>query len=287
MGWSASHIVLRQRLVGRFHAARAGITLTIAFHGQRILPGKFEGYSGRHRELVWGPREFQGHRVSGFSHGINHTPMPDKLTKKQRKAAQFRDPKLKQERDELKQEKIKKRALEEEPSETPQAPPQKKRKTRRGKKGKATNGGKGPRFILFVGNLPYDITQDTLLAHFKNSKPDRFRIRQDKGIAFLEFDNDTKEIQSKMELALKMHHLTVGDRKINVELTVGGGGNSENRVAKLKEKNEKMLQERRLKLKQKMEEDAENKKKKQNAAAKPSSDPVTTQMHPSRAALMN
>lgn len=128
----------------------------------------------------------------------------------------------------------------------------KKRKTRRGKKGKGVNGGTGPRFLLFVGNLPYDVTADELVAHFKSSKPDRVRIRPDKGIAFLEFDNDTPEIQSKMELALRLHHSTLKQRKINVELTVGGGGNSDNRKTKLREKNDKLLDERRTRIREEL-----------------------------------
>ncbi|ABN64355.2 predicted protein [Scheffersomyces stipitis CBS 6054] len=197
-----------------------------------------------------------------------------KLTKKQRKALEFRSEKSKEERAEEKEEK--KRAREKEENKDEQ--PKKKRKTRRGKKGKGANGGKGPRFILFVGNLPYDIEQTELLSHFKNSNPDRIRLRQDKGIAFLEFDNDTQEIQSKMELALKMHHSTLRNRKINVELTVGGGGNSENRLNKLKEKNEKLLEERRAKVK----EDIKKKSKEATSTAPASS----ASIHPSRAALI-
>lgn len=147
----------------------------------------------------------------------------------------------------------------------------KKRKTRRGKKGKGVNGGKGPRFILFVGNLPYDVTTDQLSVHFKSCKPDRIRIRADKGIAFMEFDNDTKEIQHKMGVALGMHHSTMGNRKINVELTVGGGGNSETRVTKLKEKNEKARTDRK---------DLMEKKKKETKVKE------LTGVHPARAALM-
>ena len=64
----------------------------------------------------------------------------------------------------------------------------------------------------------------------------------------MEFDNDTQEIQSKMELALRMHHTEIRNRKINVELTVGGGGNSEARIQKLKEKNEKCLKKERNEL---------------------------------------
>lgn len=222
----------------------------------------------------------------------------EKLTKKQRKALEFR--KSKEETEELKKEKVEaKKRKHEEIEETKKdskkavpasaaaaadtdaaaatgadGEPVKKRKTRRGKKGKGVNGGKGPRFILFVGNLPYDITQEELMSHFKNSKPDRIRIRQDKGIAFLEFDNDTQEIQSKMELALRLHHSTLKFRKINVELTVGGGGNSENRKNKLKEKNEKLLDERRTRIK---EDEVKNRKK----------ESAPSGVHPSRASLIS
>ncbi|CAI5757443.1 unnamed protein product [Candida verbasci] len=185
-----------------------------------------------------------------------------KLSKKEQKALDFK--KSKEERDAIKEEKQeKKRKLEVEEEQ-----PVKKRKTRRGKKGKGVNGGKGPRFILFVGNLPYDIQQAELITHFKNCAPDRIRIRSEKGIAFLEFDQDTKEIQSKMELALRLHHSEIRNRKINVELTVGGGGNSETRLNKLKDKNEKVELERKKRI--------EDGKKK-----------IPSGIHPSRAALIN
>lgn len=216
--------------------------------------------------------------------------MSDKLTKKQRKALEFRnkvDKKDKKPQEEFEKEKAqkiqekndKKRKSDsitkdsgDEPlnSDKPQdEAPKKKRKTRRGKKGKGVNGGKGPRFILFVGNLPYDITEVELMSHFKNSNPDRIRIRNDKGIAFLEFDNDTKEIQSKMELALRMHHSVMRERKINVELTVGGGGNSDNRKQKIKDKNDKLIDERRERVKT------------ESKSSKPSSE-ATEGIHPSR-----
>jgi nucleolar protein 6 len=204
-----------------------------------------------------------------------------KLSKKQQKALEFRQKKTKEERElekkrKLEQELVEKTEEEEEANKSDE-PPKKKRKTRRGKKGKGVNQGKGPRFILFVGNLPYDIKTEELNNHFKSCKPDRFRIRQDKGIAFLEFDNDTKEIQSKMESALRMHHSELRSRKINVELTVGGGGNSENRQLKLKEKNEKLEVERNEKVKEaiKLRND-----KKSNEPSVPGG------IHPSRAALM-
>ncbi|EGV63744.1 40S ribosomal subunit biogenesis protein [Yamadazyma tenuis] len=203
----------------------------------------------------------------------------EKLTKKQRKALEFRKKIEKKEKkpEEPKPtdtETQKKRKLGDEVSAaSDEDAPKKKRKTRRGKKGKGVNGGKGPRFLLFVGNLPYDVSETELAKHFKNSKPDRMRIRKDKGIAFLEFDNDTREIQSKMESALRMHHSMVRTRKINVELTVGGGGNSETRVQKIKGKNDKLLEERRDRVKTK------------GSAAVDGAD--TEGIHPSRLAMVN
>lgn len=203
-----------------------------------------------------------------------------KLSKKQAKSLAFRKPKAEREADILEKKEEKKRKLGEQEQELEKnsidkkegedETSKKKRKTRRGKNRKAFNG---PRFLLFVGNLPYDIQQTELVSHFKNANPNRIRIRKEKGIAFLEFDNDNQEIQSKMDSALRMHHLVIRDRKINVELTVGGGGNSEFRKRKLKEKNEKHDEERKLKQKE------EDKKRKAKAS-------VPEGMHPARAALL-
>lgn len=208
----------------------------------------------------------------------------EKINKKKQKALAFRKSKDEREKEkaekaELKAQILQKRLLDgqdehqdlkAEGTGEGEEPAKKKRKTRRGKKGKGVNGGTGPRFILFVGNLPYDIQQAELVAHFKNANPDRIRIRKEKGIAFLEFDNEGKEIQSKMDHALGMHHLMIRKRKINVELTVGGGGNSDNRTQKLKEKNEKLEEERRKKTKK------EEPKVKAEAGG----------MHPARAAML-
>lgn len=223
--------------------------------------------------------------------GIDYTMGEEKVSKKKQKALLFRKSKEdreaevaeKKERKE-KETETKEQSLENDLKRKAEDPeqPKKKRKTRRGKKGKGVNGGSGPRFLLFVGNLPYDIQQAELVAHFKNANPDRIRIRKEKGIAFLEFDNDNSEIQSKMEHALRMHKSTLRNRKINVELTVGGGGNSEARTQKLKEKNEKLEEERRERIKKQA---AEAKKEAKEAGA-PAPAPGQPAMHPARAALL-
>jgi len=61
-------------------------------------------------------------------------------------------------------------------------------------------------------------------------KPERSR-----GCAFLEFSK-----ASGLQNALRLHHSELDGRKINVELSAGGGGKNEARVKKLKEKNAKL-----------------------------------------------
>lgn len=62
-----------------------------------------------------------------------------------------------------------------------------------------------------------------------------------KGYAFLEF-TDKKALQN----ALRLHHSELEGRKINVELTAGGGGKSELRVKKLQERNKGLHEQRVL-----------------------------------------
>lgn len=134
---------------------------------------------------------------------------------------------------------------------TESAPALKKRKTRRGKGGRASHYKKQNRFIVFVGSLPNDITESELQAHFKSSSPNHIRLRRDKNIAFLEFDveKDSSSIQRRMDIALLQHGTLLKGKRINVQLTVGGGGNSQNRLLKLRQKNVKMEEERRGRLK--------------------------------------
>ena len=130
-----------------------------------------------------------------------------------------------------------------------------------------------PRYILFVGNLRYSTTADQIEAHFKTltgSKPVSVRLlnqklgpgrqeakgqqQQSRGIAFVEFNNSVEHHEG-----LKLHHSVLDGREINVEYTVGGGGNSASRVKKIEEKRESLTNRRLSK--------AQTKVKAQKAAA--------------------
>lgn len=60
-----------------------------------------------------------------------------------------------------------------------------------------------------------------------------------KGCAFLEFSH-----RNALQQGLKLHHSQLDERKINVELTAGGGGKSEARLTKLKERNKGLTAQR-------------------------------------------
>lgn len=77
-----------------------------------------------------------------------------------------------------------------------------------------------------------------------------------RGIAFLELANGN-ELQS----ALKQHHSILNGKRINVELTAGGGGKSEGRKEKLKQRNERVSTQR-----EKREKEAKEKEAKAKAA---------------------
>ncbi|KAK5679498.1 hypothetical protein LTS10_008318 [Elasticomyces elasticus] len=142
---------------------------------------------------------------------------------------------------------------------------------------------KGAKFILFIGNLPYSTTDASLTAHFKKLQPFILRHRTDpatgksKGFAFLEFEQF-----DRMETCIKKYHHSIFDpadykgdraklaepgmaasgavnsntlglgpkakksraRQINVELTAGGGGKSESRTSKIRDKNITLEEER-------------------------------------------
>lgn len=60
-----------------------------------------------------------------------------------------------------------------------------------------------------------------------------------KGCAFLEFSH-----KNALQQGLKLHQSELDGRRINVELTAGGGGKSEQRINKLKERNRGLATER-------------------------------------------
>ncbi|KAF9152583.1 hypothetical protein BG015_005037 [Linnemannia schmuckeri] len=107
---------------------------------------------------------------------------------------------------------------------------------------------KNQKFIVFVGNLPYNITKEQLEKHFEScGKISSVRIQTDKatgkgkGFAFMEFPEP-----ESMQKALYFHKTLFNKRPINVELTAGGGGNkSAARKKKIADKNEALNEERR------------------------------------------
>ncbi|KAK2020538.1 hypothetical protein LX32DRAFT_606347, partial [Colletotrichum zoysiae] len=137
------------------------------------------------------------------------------------------------------------------------------------------------------GNLPYTANKESIMAHFAAYKPTTVRcLHKDgnpnvcRGIAFLEFSNG-----SNMRTCLdKMHHTEFDDglspaRRINLELSAGGGGKSKFRKEKIKERNVH-LDENRAKRMQKEEE------YKKQRAAQGGVNSQQDSIHPSRLAMM-
>lgn len=134
------------------------------------------------------------------------------------------------------------------------------------------SSAKGNKYILFVGNMSFTTTAENISKHFGQTCGEVPSVRlltqkadpnalsnlpaskrksiakgkaqdptkpQSKGCAFVEFK--TSEALRK---ALKFHHTMLEGRKINVELTAGGGGKSETRQEKIKQKNAGLEKER-------------------------------------------
>ncbi|KAG6862169.1 hypothetical protein C0995_004251 [Termitomyces sp. Mi166 len=111
------------------------------------------------------------------------------------------------------------------------------------------------RFILFVGNLKYTTTRDAIAKHFAAcDPPPTIRlltpkssggkpINKSKGCAFLEFTH-----RNALQQGLKLHQSELDGRMINVELTAGGGGKSESRLEKVRERNKQLLGQRKEKI---------------------------------------
>lgn len=213
-----------------------------------------------------------------------------------------------------------------EQTEAKASAPNKKRKA----KSATADGEKAPpanqRFIVFVGNLPYSTTDDSLKEHFKSLQPFTLRHRTDpatkksKGFAFLEFEG-----YDRMKTALKLFHHSYFDpeapeglkgvepepqprsfgrgpkpkrptgRKINVELTAGGGGGTDARKEKIRVKNVRLEEqrERRIEFERKEKAREERKAGKQKGDDAPAAKggfkagaASTEGIHPSRLANM-
>ncbi|PVV02027.1 hypothetical protein BB560_003530 [Smittium megazygosporum] len=101
------------------------------------------------------------------------------------------------------------------------------------------------RYLVFVGNLSFDSTKDELKQFFKATDPTDVRLITDKntgksrGFAFVELGSS-----EALQKALKYHGMKFNGRKINVEYTVGGGGNSETRKNKIQQKRKNLETER-------------------------------------------
>ncbi|KAF7979390.1 hypothetical protein HWV62_42488 [Athelia sp. TMB] len=109
------------------------------------------------------------------------------------------------------------------------------------------------RFILFVGNLKYTTSEDAIKEHFAAcDPPPKIRLltpkpsapgkptAKSKGCAFLEFSH-----RNALQQALKLHQSEIEGRRINVELTAGGGGKGESRLTKVKERNKELDSQRK------------------------------------------
>ncbi|KAL2037908.1 hypothetical protein N7G274_009383 [Stereocaulon virgatum] len=159
---------------------------------------------------------------------------------------------------------------------------------------KAQAQPKPQRFIVFIGNLPYTATDASIQTHFAKVHPNSIRHRTDKetgkskGFAFLEFEG-----YDRMKTCLKLYHQSSFDdgvsaaRKLNVELTAGGGGGkSSERKTKLRVKNERLNEQRKRrvleeeKIHRKGKRDNEKGEEKESDKRKPAVD--NADIHPSR-----
>ncbi|KWU47328.1 hypothetical protein RHOSPDRAFT_30746 [Rhodotorula sp. JG-1b] len=157
--------------------------------------------------------------------------------------------------------------------------PQKKKKRQRGKTqaqrdrearlaaqgGAGSQNEDGHRKLLFVGNLPFKVTVDEIKKHFEScGEVPTVRLLTpkatsgdkppaSKGCAFIEFTTT-----SALQTALRLHQSSLSGRKINVELTAGGGGNSEARRAKIEAQRKKLNDEREKAAKNKRVKEGES-----------------------------
>ncbi|WZH48766.1 U2B-like nuclear ribonucleoprotein [Fusarium acuminatum] len=105
-----------------------------------------------------------------------------------------------------------------------------------------TAEGKADRHIVFVGNLPFTATAETIKAHFASLNPVGVRCMSDpkdskpcRGFAFVEFE----KVWHMRTCLDKFHHSEFTDGT-----SAGGGGKTKKRQDKIKEKNQKLNENR-------------------------------------------
>ncbi|KAH9960757.1 hypothetical protein BGW80DRAFT_1182116 [Lactifluus volemus] len=119
-----------------------------------------------------------------------------------------------------------------------------------------TNKGSKQRYILFIGNLKYTTTREAIQNHFAMCDPPptvrlltpkvtraAATVTKSKGCAFLEFST-----RPALQVALKLHQSELDGRRINVELTAGGGGKGDARLTKVKARNKQLTAQRTRRL---------------------------------------
>lgn len=119
-------------------------------------------------------------------------------------------------------------------------------------KSQKSEGKTKKRYILFLGNLPFTVKEEDVKSHFRCTGKDTIKqVRmltkktgESKGCAFLEFNNKFSYWK-----ALNLHHSVIAGRKINVEVTCGGGGNGEKRQKRLRERKSKFRKGRKKNIK--------------------------------------
>ncbi|KAI9509525.1 hypothetical protein F5148DRAFT_746246 [Russula earlei] len=105
---------------------------------------------------------------------------------------------------------------------------------------------------LVKGNLKYTTTREAIRNHFSLCDPPPTvrlltpkstrvgsTVSKSRGCAFLEFST-----RPALQAALRLHQSELDGRRINVELTAGGGGKSDARLEKVKARNKQLATQR-------------------------------------------
>ena len=79
---------------------------------------------------------------------------------------------------------------------------------------------------LYVGNLPYSVTEAQLADHFKAYGASNVRIIEGRGFGFVDIENDklTEAVTEKNEVEFQGRRLTVNEARPKENRSGGGGG---------------------------------------------------------------